>query len=316
MDSFGAYLKGFRESKGIRLEEIASITKIHLHNLELLESDRWEKLPPDPFLRGFIVAYGKYVGLDPKELLQRYLDLLHRDHPHLAAAATSTQATSTEESPSAPQPGDLIEQNPGVSTKKLAGGLGIVLIVGLLGGIVYLGKRATDQSLHQTTAERSSATESATAPSAPTNAAVPAPTTSSPAASAPNSTVAAAPTAPAADGKNAAAPVPAPGATGHKISVEGSERTWIKVVVDDKAPIEYFLPQGDKVSYDAKDKIKVVLGNATGAKVFYNGKQTDGVSFLGTIRSYKFPPDADFPQDTTSRRTATSAGEGAPPSKP
>ena len=71
MESFGAYLKGFRESKGIRLEEIASITKIHLHNLELLEADRWEKLPPDPFLRGFIVAYGKYVGLETKELLSR-----------------------------------------------------------------------------------------------------------------------------------------------------------------------------------------------------------------------------------------------------
>ena len=34
-----------------RRSEIASITKIHLHSLELLEESRWDALPPEPFLR-------------------------------------------------------------------------------------------------------------------------------------------------------------------------------------------------------------------------------------------------------------------------
>lgn len=323
MDSFGAYLKGFRESKGIRLEEIASITKIHLHNLELLEADRWEKLPPDPFLRGFIVAYGKYVGLDTKELLGRYLESLGNGH----SGATTSAATTAEVSDTSPPPGDLIDQGPALSTRKLMGGLGIFLIVGLLGGIVYLGKRATDQSLKQqsaTSSETATIRQNATEPEsavpapvveapraaqmdhAPVQAA--SPVTSSPTAPAPVVAVAPEVKTPAAPQTAAATPAaPATVGTNHKISIEGSERTWIKVVVDESAPIEYFLPQGDKVAYQAKDKIKVVLGNATGAKVYYNGKVTEGVNFLGTIRSYKFPADAEFPQDTTSRRMPTSA---------
>ncbi len=311
MDSFGAYLKGFRESKGIRLEEIASITKIHLHNLELLEADRWEKLPPDPFLRGFIVAYGKYVGLDTKELLGRYLDSIGLDAS--TAVSSNASATSDAHDTGAP-PGELIDHGPALSTRKLAGGLGIVLIVGLLGGIVYLGKRATDQSLKQNAAtttpiNRENAAETMpaakdTVPTAPApQAATATPSAPVTASTAADPKPASAPTATTA---TATAPATATAITNHKISIEGSERTWIKVVVDEAAPIEYFLPQGDKVTYQAKDKIKVVLGNATGAKVYYNGKITEGVNFLGTIRSYKFPAEAEFPQDSTSRRMPTS----------
>ena len=77
MDNFGEYLKAEREKKGIRLEEIASITKIHLRSLELLESSRWDQLPPEPFLRGFIIAYAKYIGLEPKDALAKHLEILH-----------------------------------------------------------------------------------------------------------------------------------------------------------------------------------------------------------------------------------------------
>src|SRR6476659_922751 len=74
MEKFGEHLKNQREKKGIRLEEIASITKIHLHSLELLESSQWEQLPPEPFIRGFIIAYAKYIGLEPQEVLERYYE--------------------------------------------------------------------------------------------------------------------------------------------------------------------------------------------------------------------------------------------------
>ncbi len=298
MDSFGAYLKGHRESKGIRLEEIASITKIHLHNLELLESDRWEKLPPDPFLRGFIVAYGKYVGLDPKDLLGKYLESINVTP---ATAATATDGSVDD----SPPPGDLIDQGPTLSTRKIFGGAGIVLIVALLGGIVYLGKRATDQSLKTAkTEEAAPVAQTTTGDHAP--ASLPAASAADTKAPAPETkTQAAAPPAMATTANNNAQ-APAAAVTEHKVNIEGSERTWIKVVVDENAPIEYFLPQGEKVSYQAKQKIKVVLGNATGAKVFYNGKATEGVNFLGTIRSYKFPENAEFPQDTASRRMPTS----------
>lgn len=314
MEGFGAYLKGFRESKGIRLEEIASITKIHLHNLELLEADRWEKLPPDPFLRGFIVAYGKYVGIETKELLSRYGDSFGPANGDITAVG---ETPATHPPRSTLPPGELIEQGPGFSTRRLAGGVGIMLIIGLLGGIVYLGKRSTDRSLNPEPPPmvRRNATET-TPPVVELASAQPTQMEQAAALSAapsPSTTA----LAPTAEVKTPPAAAASTAPANHQISIQGSERTWIKVVVDESAPIEYFLPQGDKVSYQAKEKIKIVLGNATGAKVFYNGKQTDGVNFLGTIRSYKFPTDAEFPQDTASKRMPTSAAsETANPSAP
>ncbi|MFM8314266.1 MAG: helix-turn-helix domain-containing protein, partial [Deltaproteobacteria bacterium] len=74
MQQFGQYLKSEREKRGVRLEEIASSTKIHIQNLNLMEEDRWKDLPQEPFIRGFISAYARYLGLDNKETLKLFSD--------------------------------------------------------------------------------------------------------------------------------------------------------------------------------------------------------------------------------------------------
>ena len=70
MQLFGTYLKEEREKREVRLEEIASSTKIHIQSLLLMEENRWKELPQEPFIRGFIAAYAKYLGLDSKETLK------------------------------------------------------------------------------------------------------------------------------------------------------------------------------------------------------------------------------------------------------
>ncbi len=72
MESFGAYLKGLREEQGKALEEIAENTKIAVANLDLLERDRYELLPPRVFVKGFIRSYVQELGLAPEEPLRRF----------------------------------------------------------------------------------------------------------------------------------------------------------------------------------------------------------------------------------------------------
>jgi cytoskeletal protein RodZ len=72
MESFGAYLKGLREEHGKTLEEIADSTKIAVANLDLLERDRYELLPPRVFIKGFIRSYVQELGLEPEEPLRRF----------------------------------------------------------------------------------------------------------------------------------------------------------------------------------------------------------------------------------------------------
>lgn len=72
MESFGAYLKGLREEKGKTLEDIAESTKIAVSNLEFLESDRFDLLPPRVFVKGFIRSYVRELGLNPEEAMRRF----------------------------------------------------------------------------------------------------------------------------------------------------------------------------------------------------------------------------------------------------
>ncbi len=71
--SFGTWLRGQREAREISLREIAEDTKISLRYLEALEEDRHEILPAAVFAKGFLREYGKFVGLDPDEVVNRYI---------------------------------------------------------------------------------------------------------------------------------------------------------------------------------------------------------------------------------------------------
>jgi cytoskeletal protein RodZ len=72
MESFGAYLKSLREEKGLSLEEIAESTKIAVSNLDFLEKDRFDLLPPRVFVKGFVRSYVQELGLNPEEVLKKF----------------------------------------------------------------------------------------------------------------------------------------------------------------------------------------------------------------------------------------------------
>lgn len=72
MESFGAYLRSLREEKGKTLHEIADSTKIAVSNLEFLEADRFDLLPPRVFVKGFIRSYVQELNLSPEEALTKF----------------------------------------------------------------------------------------------------------------------------------------------------------------------------------------------------------------------------------------------------
>ncbi|GEM_PF-1160292 len=71
-EGFGQYLRSQRELRQISLEEVAAGTKIGIHLLKALEEDRWDALPAEVFVKGFIKSYAEYIGLDPEDTLLRY----------------------------------------------------------------------------------------------------------------------------------------------------------------------------------------------------------------------------------------------------
>jgi cytoskeletal protein RodZ len=54
------------------IEEIGRATRIPLISLERLEADRFDDLPGEVFVRGFLRAYAKAIGVDADEILALY----------------------------------------------------------------------------------------------------------------------------------------------------------------------------------------------------------------------------------------------------
>jgi cytoskeleton protein RodZ len=72
MESLGKYLKKERELRNLSIEEVARFTKVREQFLGAIEEDRFELLPAPLYLKGFLAAYARYLGLDPNDVILRY----------------------------------------------------------------------------------------------------------------------------------------------------------------------------------------------------------------------------------------------------
>ena len=74
----GDLLKQARSKKRLRYKRLASILNLPEKYLVCLEEDRYEELPGPTYIRGYIRAYSKELGIDADLVLQGY-DLYLRD---------------------------------------------------------------------------------------------------------------------------------------------------------------------------------------------------------------------------------------------
>jgi cytoskeleton protein RodZ len=98
---FSAWLRAEREAKGISLDDIARVTKIQIRALERLEEARFDELPADVFVRGFIRNYARVVGLDADAALIRYDDCGVTPGPAASARARAMIETVSDLAPNA-----------------------------------------------------------------------------------------------------------------------------------------------------------------------------------------------------------------------
>jgi cytoskeletal protein RodZ len=294
--SLGEILKSEREKKGIRLADIASVTKIPAANLKLMEEGNWKALPPNPFIKGFLTAYSKYVGLNSTEIYHKYLlEIKPQEVMEVAPVPVPEPKQTQIKKEIEEQEASEVIANPKVLRMKPAAlsvaGLALFMLTIWL---IQIGKDSSS-SIEEPGREVASApseTETIPVPITETE-----PMEAAPAVT--QSTVETQAQAPAP------LPIPAPEQKEHQLEVQVKERSWAKIVIDDAPPVEFYLKAEEKTSFSAKEKIKLVLGNSTGAEVIHNGKDTAGNIYQGTIRYYIFPVGSKFPQDKTNRRVAS-----------
>lgn len=68
----GARLRRARLLRGVEVEDVASATKINPAYLRFLEEDRFDDLPAVVYVRGFVAAYARFLGLDASRVSRSY----------------------------------------------------------------------------------------------------------------------------------------------------------------------------------------------------------------------------------------------------
>jgi len=72
VSSIGSILKDARTRKAVSLEEVHAKIKIHPRVLQLLEENKFEKLPSPLFVKSFLKSYAEFLEINPGQLLEAY----------------------------------------------------------------------------------------------------------------------------------------------------------------------------------------------------------------------------------------------------
>jgi curved DNA-binding protein CbpA len=72
-DYDGVRLRRTRLFRGYEIEDISDVTKVSENHLRNIEEENFRELPADVYVRGFVTAYAKTIGLDPTVVVPGYM---------------------------------------------------------------------------------------------------------------------------------------------------------------------------------------------------------------------------------------------------
>lgn len=75
-DFDGVRLRRTRLFRGYEIDDISDVTKVSCAHLRNIEDENFGDLPADVYVRGFVTAYAKTIGLDPQVVVPSYMERL------------------------------------------------------------------------------------------------------------------------------------------------------------------------------------------------------------------------------------------------
>lgn len=265
MESFGTYLKGEREARKVSLDAISRATKVRRVFLEAIENDQGAAVLPDVVIKGFIEAYARHLSLDPQAALVQY--------------------AQWQEGNKAAERGDVLPHGKGlISPRYMVGGvMGVVVVIVIALFIAF--PRGPREGAQETTLAKPSPEQTSTAPSEGLQY--------SPVVSGVGEAVEeVAPLAPlpldTEDEKRGAQeePVPVPE---HTLVITASERTWIQIQEGSTLPRDVILSPGDNLTHKSSQQLAVIIGNAGGVTVSFDGKVLTSLGEAGQVVRLTLP---------------------------
>jgi cytoskeleton protein RodZ len=266
----GQYLRQEREKKNISLEAVAKVTRITQENLEALERDDFRAISASVFARGFLRTYASFLGLDPKEVLSRYesqVDLL-KISPKIKESTPSENGNP------------LFKYVVFLS----------LIVIGVAIGYYFFQKAPSPPAQPPPLA-------TVPPPPIPTVQPPPPPPPPSP----PPPEIASHEAVPEKEKKPtekllAAAPITKeeekPKERRHILKVVTTEKTWLRIKPDDQPLIDVLLQPKETVSWSARRRFDITIGNAGGVEIFFNGVSQGNLGKPGEVINLVLPKEA------------------------
>lgn len=244
----GAFLREAREARKLTVFEVAQSLKFSPRQIEALEADDYDALPPGPtFRRGFVRGYAKLLKLDPIPLLA----MLDVQIPVSPADVRAPQNMGVAATP--------IAAGSRSSRPMIYGSVALAVLVAVLAVWHYLGGSAEP-----------------TAKPAATPAQTPAATPADHAMRAPDIRVEPA-TAPGEGQPPASAPATAAvPADQHQLVFVFEDKSWVEVTDGNRRVI--FSAEnapGSRQAVTGKPPFQIVIGNAAKVELHYDDRQID-----------------------------------------
>lgn len=290
--SLGSMLVSERQKRGLSLEDISEKTRIRLEILKAIETEAWEGLPEPAYIKGFLVSYAGALGINPERFLN-----LYNIGDHTA-------------SPLKP-----LRKNP--RSGKVFYLIVLPLIIVFCAGVYIFGKDLLERSKviardlfsWDITSKRPTAMPNQEAVFAvPEKAEHPIEEASTDEARIPETTDE---EAPDADRQQDEAmtqelkPPPEEEQPERKaeegdivLKASALKRTWLRVVADGGEPMEYMLTTGMEREFYAKKGFELLIGNAGGIALEFNGEKMQNLGSPGEVLRLRLPRDNKKSEET------------------
>jgi cytoskeleton protein RodZ len=297
-ETLGSYLKNQRESKKISLREMAKITRVREHILRAIEEDRHELLPPPTYVKGFLSAYAKYLRLDENDVLLRYERLLKgepvsppRSEPvkpkEKAIAVEPPRPKERIPSSPAPKPKQKIPPpQPSKPKKEILWNTKQTWVVAgvVIASLILLYLFSPYSSIPPEPVPERAVPEKPAVEEEPTALAPPVAAVTS-----------VLKERPVIEGKESLAPSsPLPSTTSVpekkslSLQLKAVEETWVSLEVDGQSGRGMTLKPGEGISVQASNRIRMILGNAGGLDLVFNGKMLEKFGKSGEVLTLIF----------------------------
>jgi cytoskeleton protein RodZ len=265
MESFGTYLKEERESRKVSLDAISRATKVRRVILEAIEEDQGEALLPEVVIKGFIEAYARHLGLDPQTVLVKY--------------------AQWQEGNKATERGGVSSGGKGrISLRYMvAGVIGVVAVVAVVLFVAF--PHGPREGAQEANLARPSPEQTPTVSSEG-----PQPSSSTPVVEGTvKEALPLAPPPPDTQAGHEGASAESVSVPEHTLIITASERTWVQIQEGSALPRDVILSPGDNLTRTSSQQFAVVIGNAGGVTVSFDGRVLTSLGEAGQVVRLTLP---------------------------